>query len=147
MAVPPEPFSLVFEQRRGYLYAEVRAAQITEEAARNYLGQIAEQVSATRTECVLIFRDIPVILSDTVLFDVTNYFLDLMAEKRIAFVNPHSEIREDMEFAIRIGTNRGAYYALFADVDEAAKWLLDPSGLDMLETHISVDPSENEEPV
>lgn len=147
MAVPPEPFSLMFEQRPGYLFAEVKAAQMNEEAARNYLGQIAERVSATQTECVMILRDIPVMLPDTALFDVTNYFLDMMAEKRIAFVNPHSEVREDMEFAIRIGTNRGAYYALFADIDEAEKWLLDPSGLDMLETHISVDPSENEEPV
>jgi len=64
-------------------------------------------------------------LPDADLFDVTNFFRSLMDDQHVAFVNPHSEISEDMEFAIRIGTNRGGNYHLFNTIEQAEDWLLE----------------------
>ena len=116
-------YELRFEKRPDYLLAEVESGQMNETTAREYLGKIAAKCSETGAEAVLIIRDVPVMLADGDLFDITNYFLSLIGDRNVAFVNPHAEISEDMEFAIRIGTNRGGMYHLFSTVEEAERWI------------------------
>ncbi len=74
---------------------------------------------------LMLERDVPVMLKDVDLFHTTQFFLNLIGGGiRVAFVNPYIQIHEDMDFAITIGTNRGANYRLFDGVIEAEAWLL-----------------------
>lgn len=124
MAELHSPYNLTFEERPGYLFAKVVSDSMTVSVAKEYLGEIAVKSSEIGAKRVVVFRDVDVMLPDSDLFDVTHYFLELMRGIRIAFVNPHAKIQEDMEFAVRIGTNRGGAYKLFNTIDEAEKWLL-----------------------
>lgn len=130
-------YELRFEERQGYLFAEVKAERMDEKIAHSYLSEIAEKVKQTKTDRVMILRDVPVMLSDGDLFSTTNFFLDKMRGRFVAFVNPHTKISEDMEFAVRIGTNRGGLYGLFASEDEAEQWLLESSEETALEVELA----------
>jgi hypothetical protein len=58
------------------------------------------------------------------LFFTTQDFLKMVGNKRIAFLSRHATIHSEMEFAILVGTNRGANYRLFNDLARAEEWLV-----------------------
>jgi hypothetical protein len=116
-------YTLTCEERSGYLYAHVQADTIDRENALEYLRQIAARRASTRARRLLIFREIPVMLSDSDLFFTTREFLEMIGSTRIAFVNPFSEIEDGMNFAMTIGVNRGANYRLFSSAERAEEWL------------------------
>lgn len=129
-------YKLSFEERRDYLYAVIRSDRMNEKIARTYLSEIAEKVKKIRANRVMIVRDVHVMLPDGDLFSTTNFFLDKMRGKFVAFVNPHIKISDDMEFAIRIGTNRGGLYGLFHSEKEAEEWLLETRGDTVLQIEL-----------
>ena len=118
------PFELTFEKRPNYLFARVNADTISGDVALQYLSDIANECSQSGYDKVLIVRDIPAMLDTGTLFFTTGEFLEMIGPTQVAFVNPHSSIQQSMDFAIMIGTNRGANYRLFEDEAEAEKWLL-----------------------
>ncbi len=118
------PYSLTFEQRGGYIYALVSASTIDRASALSYLRAVAEHCAAANCRRLMLERDIPVMLPDTDLFFTTQDFLSMIGTMRVAFVNPHLSIEKAMEFAIMIGTNRGANYELFDNTAAAETWLL-----------------------
>lgn len=119
-------YDLRFEERPGYLYACVTAPSIDRDAALDYLHKVADRVRASGTESLMLERDIPAMLSATDLFFTTQDFLGMVGRARIAFVNRHAKIHDEMNFAMTIGTNRGANYRLFDNVEEADAWLSRP---------------------
>src|SRR5688572_25423643 len=120
---PPATYELIFRPREGYLHALIRSDTMTADMATEYLGRVAEKCDELYCDRVLIERDVPVTLSDSDLFHVTQYFFGLMGNRRVAFVNPHAKINEYMDFGITISTNRGANFRLFNGVAEAEAWL------------------------
>ena len=118
------PYQLTFEQRPGYIFARVRAATISRAAATRYLTEVAEYCAATGAKRLMLERDIPVMLPDSDLFFTTQDFLAMIGPLKVAFVNPHLSIEKEMEFAITIGTNRGANYNLFHSEAQAERWLM-----------------------
>lgn len=117
-------YELTIVPRREYLYARVRAETIDSKTAVAYLREVAGSCFELKRRRVILERDIPVMLPDTDLFFTTGEFIDMMKNVRIAFVNPHEAIHREMEFAILIATNRGAEFALHADLASAENWLL-----------------------
>ena len=118
-------YVLTWDERLGYLYAHLWSHQMTAEIAFEYLREAAEKCKELGYDKLLIYRDVPVMLPDADLFEATTFFLKLMEGRRVAFVNPHAEIAEDMDYAVTIGTNRGANYRLFNNFEPAEKWLLE----------------------
>lgn len=118
------PYTLTFEERPGYLYARVSAGTIDAETAIEYLFKVAEKCDEIKCDRLMLERDIPVMLPTGDLFFTTQKFLERIKDIRVAFVNPHAPIREDMKFAIMIGTNRGALYSLHDNTASAERWLL-----------------------
>lgn len=110
---------------------------MNEKIAHSYLSEIAEKVRKLKVDRVMIVRDVPVMLPDGDLFSTTNFFLEKMRGKFVAFVNPHEKIAEDMEFAIRIGTNRGGLYGLFTSETAAEEWLIEVSEETVLEVELA----------
>jgi hypothetical protein len=124
MSDPTRPYDLRFEERPGYLFASVSAPTIDRSMALDYLHQVADKASASMHTRIMIERNIPVMLPDADLFFTTQDFLKMVGNKRVAFVNRHAKIRPEMDFAMLIGTNRGANYKLFADTASAEEWLM-----------------------
>ena len=117
-------YDLKFEERSGYLYACVTAVDIDREMALDYLKRVADRVVDSHLERLVLERDIPAMLSPADLFFTTQDFFRMIGPARVAFVNRHATIHSEMEFAMLIGTNRGANYRLFSNLDDAEKWLL-----------------------
>lgn len=117
------PYKLTFEQRPGYLYARVEAETIDRESALAYLREVADKCSEISCERLVLERDIPVMLSVADLLFTTDDFQKMMHDIRVAFINPHLPIDDDMGFAMTIANNRGAVFQLHRDVAEAEKWL------------------------
>lgn len=139
MASPDLSYKLTFELRPEYLFVGVESDDMNEEMALDYLGKIGAKAREEGIDRLMVVRNVPVMLSDADLFTTTNFFMGLMSGKRVAFVNPHAAIADDMEFAIRIGTNRGAVYGLFDNEQSAEEWLLD-LGEPLSELDTSVEP-------
>ena len=117
------PYHLTVEERAGYLYACITADEIDRPTALDYLRKVSNRVIASRTDRLLLERDIPVMLSSADVFFTTQDFLEMIGSVRVAFVNKHVPIQAEMEFAMMIGTNRGANYRLFDNVPDAEVWL------------------------
>lgn len=123
MTEPLKPYQLKFEDRTGYLYVLVRSDRMDREIALAYLTEIANECARRNSKSLLLERDVPVMLPTGDLFFVTNAFLEMMKSNRVAIVNPHSKLREDLDLAVTISTNRGANYRLFDSVESAESWL------------------------
>lgn len=121
---PTPTYQLLLEERDEYLYARVTADTIDQESALQYLTEIANRCDAIECEKLLIYRDIPVMLPDGVLFMVTAEFQKMIAGIRTAFVNPYEPNVEAFNFALTVGENRGAEYKLFNNEEDAIAWLV-----------------------
>ena len=117
------PYELTFERRPGYLYALIRAADIDRPTALAYLREIAEEAERLGCDRVLLERDIPVMLPEADLFFTTHDFFEMMTGRKVAFINPHFPIAEDMDYAVGIASSRGAHFRLCSDVAGAEQWL------------------------
>lgn len=124
MSEPLHDYELKFERRPEYLHARIRSETMDQSMAHEYLAKVAEEVHSVKATKLMLERDVPVMLKDVDLFHTTQYFLNLIRGVRVAFVNPYIEIHDDMDFAVTIGTNRGANYRLFKGVVEAEAWLI-----------------------
>ncbi|MFL6375006.1 MAG: hypothetical protein ACJ73D_10090 [Pyrinomonadaceae bacterium] len=118
------PYELNFQERNGYLYAHVTAGDIDRDTALDYLKKVTDSVTDSRFDRLMVERDIPVMMSSIDLFFTTQDFLKMIGPTRVAFVNRHATIHSEMEFAMLIGTNRGANYRLFSNETDAELWLL-----------------------
>jgi hypothetical protein len=114
-----KPYELTFEERSGYLYARVKADKIDRQSALSYLREVAAKCREIGCEYLMLERDIPVMLTDTDLFFTTNDFLRMTKGIRVAFVNPHLPLEDEMRFAIVIGTNRGAMFSVHNSFESA----------------------------
>ena len=117
------PYELFFERRSGYLYARVRAADIDRPTALAYLRAIADESGRLNCDRVLLERDIPVMLPEADLFFTTHDFFGMMEGRKVAFLNPHVPIDDDMDFAVGIASSRGASFRLCRDLTAAEDWL------------------------
>ena len=124
MSVTARPYELTFEHRPHYLFVRVTAPDIDREIAIDYLTEVARRFAAAGTGRLMLVRDIPVMLRDSDLFFTAKDFLRMIGHTTVAFVNPHAEIADGMQFAVMIGNNRGAKYNVFANEIDAEAWLL-----------------------
>ena len=119
-------YELRLEERPGYLYAHVSAPAITEEIAFAYLDEVLARCRVGGHRYLLLHRDIPEMLPDGELFFVAAEFQRRLQGIKTAFVNEFDEHSETFDFAVTVGTNRGAQYALFDSADAAEEWLIGP---------------------
>lgn len=124
MSTPPEPYELTFETRPGYLYANLRGDAISVALIRAYVAEIVAESNATGLNRIMLYRDIPAILSEAETFFTVRESLEALRGKKLALVNPHADIDKEVKFGMTVGHNRGGNYADFEDIAAAEKWLL-----------------------
>ena len=124
MTDPAKSYRLTFTEHPEYLYANLTGSTISAEIIRDYVGEIVAKCEATGKNRILLYRDIPAVLSEGEVFFTVSESLDALAGKKLALVNPHSAIDAEVDFGVTVGQNRGGKYGSFTDVAAAEAWLL-----------------------
>ena len=125
MTTPSKPYLLTFTVHPKYLYANLTGEAISVEIIRDYVTEIVAKSDETRKRRILLYRDIPTVLSEGEVFFTVNQSLEALARKKLALVNPHEAIDESVDFAVTVGQNRGGNYRSFNNVADAEAWLLE----------------------
>lgn len=130
MTAPTKPYLLTFTEHPGYLYVNLTGDTISVQIIRDYIGEIVARCNAIGKHRILLYRDIPAVLSGGEVFHTVNESLDLLRGKKLALVNPHAAIEGEINFAMTVGQNRGGNYRSFKTVEDAEAWLLRGAGKD-----------------
>jgi hypothetical protein len=126
--MPPEKlYQLTFTDRPEYLYAELKAKTISVKIIEQYVSEIIARSNETGKRRILLYRDIPEILSGGEVYFTINDSLKAFAGKKVALVNPHKNLEPGIDFGMTVGRNRGANYKSFENFADAEKWLLQDS--------------------
>ena len=125
MTTPSKPYLLTFTVHAEYLYANLTADAISAEMIRDYIGEIVAKSDETGKNRILLYRDIPAVLSGGEVFFTVNQSLDALVGRKLAIVNPYANISAEIEFGVTVGQNRGGNYRSFDNVSAAEAWLLD----------------------
>jgi hypothetical protein len=126
MTNPPhnKQYTLVFEQRDGYLYALVEGEHDCYEISRAYWQEVADEVARLGVKRVLIEENIPVAGTLADAFQLGSEIPDMgFGTARIAFVDRYVEQNEINEFGELVAVNRGVNGKLFEDLQSAEQWL------------------------
>ena len=129
MQVSQELYNLTIDECAEYLHIRIEAEQMTRQIAEMYLAEVADACAEMNCRRLLLERDVPTMLNFADLVDVTKDFLKMVRGVRVAFVNPHTSIDDQMNFAVMFGSNRGGLYSLHSNVSSGIKWLLNPRQL------------------
>lgn len=124
MTTPSKPYLLTFSVHPEYLYANLSGDTISAEIIRDYIREIVAKSGETGKHRILLYRDIPVVLSGGEVFFTVNESLDALSGKKLALVNPHAAIETAIDFGVTVGQNRGGNYRSFNNVAAAEAWLL-----------------------
>ena len=124
MTSQARPYILTFTVHPEYIYAELKGDTISPEIIRSYVLEIVDKCSETGKDRILLYRDIPAVLTGGEVFFTVNESLQALKGKKLALVNPHVAIADQVDFGITVGQNRGGNYRSFSDTDAAVAWLL-----------------------
>ena len=124
MTDPAKPYLLTFSVHPEYLYAHLTGDTISVDIIRDYVSAIVAECEATGKDRILLYRDIPTLLSEGEVFFTVNESLDALSGKKLALVNPHEDIETAVDFGVTVGQNRGGNYRSFKNVAAAEAWLL-----------------------
>jgi hypothetical protein len=124
MAAPTKPYQLTFSVHPEYLYANLSGDTISVEIIRDYIGEIVAMCEETGRRRILLYRDIPAVLSGFGVFHTVNESLGALTGKKLALVNPHVALEPEVDFGMTVGQNRGGNYRSFNNIADAEAWLL-----------------------
>jgi hypothetical protein len=124
MPDPTRSYELTFDERPRYLYVHVKADAIDADIAMAYLREVVTHCSRIKCKRIVIHRDIPNALDEGSQFFIARDFHEMTAGIKTAFVNTYLSNEAALKFAVTVGRNRGADFALFNNDADAEKWLL-----------------------
>jgi hypothetical protein len=124
MAAPTKAYQLTFTVYPEYLFADLKSDTISAEIIRDYIDEIVAKCAETGMRRILLYRDIPVVLSGGEVFHTVNESLGALSGKKLALVNPHAAIEAKIDFGMTVGQNRGGNYRSFNNMPDAETWLL-----------------------
>lgn len=124
MTDPAQPYLLTFTIHPEYLYANLKGDTISSKIIRDYISELVAKCEETGKHRILLYRDIPAVLSEGEVFFTVSESLDALAGKKLALVNPHAAIMPEVDFGVTVGQNRGGNYRCFSSVAAAEAWLL-----------------------
>jgi len=121
---PERPYELTFEVRPEYLHARIAARKIDRTTALDCLAEIAVKCAQTRRKKVLLERDIDTMMASRELFETTEDFVRMDHGLRIALVNPHPSIEEELRNIVDYASSIGGQFEYFDSAADANRWLL-----------------------
>ena len=124
MTEPVKQYELTFDERAEYLYAHLTGDRVSAEIIRDYIAEVVAKSNTSGKHRIMLYRDIPAVLSEAETFFTVNESLEALRGKKLALVNPHADIQKEVGFGVTVGHNRGGNYADFTDTIAAERWLL-----------------------
>lgn len=117
-----KPYRLTLINREFYVYAHVKADAITPEISAEYLAEIVESCKKFGKDRLLIYRDIPEMLSPENIRNVSTDFVALVGGIKTAAVNPYLSppVLEDSTKHLP----HEKTFHVFTNFKEAEAWLL-----------------------
>ncbi len=117
-------FSISHELRPGYLYASIKGDTMSYEIARSYWDEIIALGKRTKSDRVLVEKDIPSPLTTVDRFRLGSELASAaFRQVKLAFCDRYAS-PEDMSFTESVLSNRGMNVGAFNDVEKAESWLL-----------------------
>ncbi len=117
-----KPYKLTLIDRELYVYAHIKADTVTREISSQYLLEIVEACKGYGKSRLMIYRDIPEMLSAENIKGVGTKFLEIIGGIRTAAVNPYLsevEIRDAVDHL-----PDAENFRIFTNFREAEAWLL-----------------------
>lgn len=117
-----KPYKLTLIDRELYVYAHIKADTVTREISSQYLLEIVEACKGFGKSRLMIYRDIPEMLSAENIKGVGTKFLEIIGGIRTAAVNPYLsevEIRDAVDHL-----PDAENFRIFTNFREAEAWLL-----------------------
>lgn len=117
-----KPYKLTLIDRELYVYAHIKADTVTREISSQYLLEIVEACRGYGKSRLMIYRDIPEMLSAENIKGVGTKFLEIIGGIRTAAVNPYLS-----ELEIRDAVDHlpdAENFRIFTNFREAEAWLL-----------------------
>lgn len=124
MLTEKKSYLLVFTESPDYLYANLSAETLDEEIIREFLREIREKSDQSGLDRILVYRNIPLVWIKKSLIDSVNEWIETFKGKKVALVNPYSELDAEMGYAMTVAQNAGGNHDLFSDIKSAQEWLL-----------------------
>lgn len=118
-------YSLTFEDRERYLFAQVRAKDMDLASAKQYLREVADQVRTGGHDRLLLERDVPTMLGPGSLYFATQAMHDHLGEDtRVAMVSVYETVLQQIDLAVLLAQNSHLQLQLFDSIGAAEAWLL-----------------------
>ena len=108
MTEPPKLYELTFDERPGYLYAHLTGDRVSAAIIRDYIAEVVAKSDATGKHRILLYRDIPAVLSEAETFFTVRDSLDALRGKKLALVNPHAAIQKEVKFGVTVAITAAA---------------------------------------
>lgn len=124
MQPSPARVELTFNEQSEYLHARISAPFIDRAAGMWYLGEIFLECANRRKKKLLLERDIPYMMPQDELVRTMDHLVSMQSGTRIAFLNSHASIAEELKQIIEYGAEQGATFRYFETFEEAEQWLL-----------------------
>lgn len=120
-----KPYRLTLIDRELYVYAHVKADALTSEISSQYLLEIVEGCRVFGKDRLMIYRDIPEMLSAENIRGVGGKFIESTRAIRIAAVNPYLSEAELNDAIVHLPLSDNI--RIFTDFRAAEEWLLEGS--------------------
>lgn len=117
-----KPYELTLVNRKLYVYAHVKADAITREIGSAYIAEMIEACRKYKKDKLMIYRDIPEMLSPEGIKGLSDDFVKLIGDIKTAGVNPYLSAEEAIRSASFVTVE--SHYRLFTNFKEAEAWLI-----------------------
>ena len=124
MKPSPARVELTFNEHSEYLHARISAPFIDSATGMWYLGEIFLECAHRRKKKLLLERDIPCMMPQDELVSTMDHLVSMQLDTRIAFLNPHAAVADELKQIIKYGSEQGAKFKYFEAFEEAEQWLL-----------------------
>lgn len=117
-----KPYTLTLIRRNLYVYAHIKADVVSRELIAQYMAEVLEECRAAGKKRLMIYRDIPEMLSPDDIKVAGAEFAKMIADIRTAGVNPylsHIEVANAFKHM-----SEHTNFRLFKSFNEAEAWLL-----------------------
>jgi hypothetical protein len=120
----PDDIHLVFEDRSGYLYAQVTGPRDSHQISLAYWSQVAEQVRRRNVRKLLVHENLGDHEDERDLSSMIDALIAMGLDRiQIAFVVGRIELVTEMEHGEILALERGANGRVFGSVAMAERWL------------------------
>lgn len=117
-------YKLKFEYRQNYLFVQVIGKEDSLELSKEYWLKVLSECSKRRYKKLLIEEDLDGILTSTETYELAVWLSKQNFNNTlVAFVDLHTDHFDSNQLGEIIATNRGFRVRLFANTNEAVRWL------------------------